>query len=339
MPARVKLCAIAKDEGPYVADWVFHHLHLGFEAVEVWVNGSTDGTAKILRRIGAAHPQVVQRNADRLLQRCLESGEHFQQKAYAKLARRAKQEGFSHVAFLDLDELWTPRDGVTPVTAFVPDEASDVNVVSFPWFLDVPDHDRAPFSHPWTDRVGLQADRHVKSVVRFDGRVQAFREHTARTTGGTRLLVRDPFPLEDVREQRSGAFVTQAYLAAHGGVLPEAFVLHAVNRSHDEYLATLTKGLRQTGHDLELKTNRIGYLTTAAPLLTWAPPPRVLRAYHRARRRFLEPLGLEPLVRRAQEQALARAEALAADVARDPARAAALGEPLRGTRLEQPAVP
>src|SRR4051794_21193234 len=104
MVARVKLCAIAKNEGPYLADWVFHHLHFGFDAVEVWVNGTNDGSRRILDAISAAHPEVTSRNADRLLADCLATGRAFQRQAYARLARKARRQGFSHVAFLDLDE-------------------------------------------------------------------------------------------------------------------------------------------------------------------------------------------------------------------------------------------
>ena len=51
MTARVKLCAIAKNEGAYIADWVFHHLHFGFDAIEIWVNGTVYPSLRILKRI------------------------------------------------------------------------------------------------------------------------------------------------------------------------------------------------------------------------------------------------------------------------------------------------
>jgi len=326
---RVKLCAIAKNEGPYLADWVFHHLHLGFDAVEVWVNGSDDGSLRILRRIAERHPEVTCRRADRLLAQCLESGDVFQHRAYRRMARAARAEGFTHAAFLDLDEYWTPRDLRSPVHDFLPDDP-DVNVVSFPWCVDVPDPAREPFTSPLDGEVRVQLDRHVKSAVRLDGSVHKFHAHTGRTRRGTRLLVREPFPVVDIRAQGGGSFVTEDHRVAHWGELPEAFVLHAVNRSQREYVASLLKGLRQAGEDTEFKINRFGFQPSEAPTLTLRPGSAALRSYWQARRSFLAEVGTDGLTRRAQERALDRAAGLLERLRGDAGLMTLLGGALRG---------
>jgi hypothetical protein len=328
MAIRVKLCAIAKNEGPYLADWVFHHLYFGFDAIEVWVNGSNDGSLRILKAIGSEHPQVTRRNADRLLADCLATGEVFQHRAYARMARQARRQGFTHVAFLDLDEYWTPNDCATGIKALV-SEDPDVNVISFQWALDVPDPTRPPFAPPLSGAARVQLDRHVKTVARLDGSVKEFLTHTARTRGGIRLLVRDPFPLVKGTGQRGGSLLPQQFLLEHWGTLPEAFILHSVNRSPREYVASLMKGQRMVGKDLDIKARR-GYLPTEAPVLELAPTRRARRAYERERRKFHRSVEVEHLVRRAETLAVARADGLLASAASDETVMAQLGNSLSG---------
>ena len=45
-------------------------------------------------------------------------------------------------------------------------------------------------------------------------------------------------------------------------------MLHALHRSQVEYVASLAKGMRQTGADLPFKTNRHGYVAAAGPVLS-----------------------------------------------------------------------
>jgi hypothetical protein len=201
----VKLCAIARNEGPYVADWVFHHLHFGFDAIEIWVNGTEDATGRIVKTLSSTHPEVTKRNADRLLAECLSEGRHFQVAAYQRMARRARREGFSHVAFLDLDEYWTPLDFRSPIQSFLPDDAAGISVVSFPWALDVPDQDREVFEPPFEKTTAVQLHHHVKSVGRLDAHLGKPLVHTFKTRTGGRLWVRSPFPPSWMRGLRRTA--------------------------------------------------------------------------------------------------------------------------------------
>lgn len=318
MPARVKLCAIAKDEGPYLADWIFHHLHFGFDAVEIWVNGTEDASAQIVANISDRHPNVTGDNADVLLAQCLASQDNFQWAAYAQMASTARQQGYTHVAFLDLDEYWVPADFESSIKAYVPDDP-EVNVISFQWAMDTPDLDRRPFTQPFAGVESVQLDPHVKSVVRLDDSVRRYREHTARTHRGTRLLVREPFPMVDALAQRRGSFTTRDFLVRHWERVPEAFVLHCVNRSQTEYLASLTKGLRQTGLDFAFKPNRGGYLPTSAPVLDVMPRADLLEDYRRRRQQFRRETKVSELTAEAEALASARADELLASVLDNPA--------------------
>ena len=42
-----------KDEGPFVVEWVAHHLALGFTEVMVYTNDCSDGTDALLKRLEA----------------------------------------------------------------------------------------------------------------------------------------------------------------------------------------------------------------------------------------------------------------------------------------------
>lgn len=335
MSRRVKLCAIAQNEGPYLADWVFHHLHVGFDGVEVWVNGSHDTSVQIMEAVSAAYQQVSFRVVDELLEDSLLRGRWFQYRAYARLARRAERQGYTHAGFLDLDEYWLPQDLETSIHAFLP-EAADVNVVSFPWGMDVPSPHRPAFDHPLAGELAVQLDPHVKSVVRLDDRVVQVRPHTARTTSGTRLLVRDPFPLAHEEGQQWGSFVPDDHFASTRDHLPEAFVLHAVHRSQTEYVGSLRKPQRTSTTDSRYRTNRRGFLARGGPVLPVRLPEPALARYLRARERFRAEVGVDALVDEATAFTSHRASSVIQDVVADPT----LMERVRGVlhRVSAPAL-
>jgi hypothetical protein len=57
----VTLLSMMKDEGPYLLEWVAHHLALGFTRLVVYTNDCTDGTDRMLMRLeelGLAHHRV-----------------------------------------------------------------------------------------------------------------------------------------------------------------------------------------------------------------------------------------------------------------------------------------
>lgn len=329
MPSRVKLCAIAMNEGPYLADWVFHHLRFGFDAVEVWVNGTRDPSLRILQLLGAADDRVQWRDADDLLDDSIRRGKYFQYRAYAKLARKATREGYTHIAFLDLDEYWLPRDFATGIHDFLPADA-EVNVVSFPWYVDLPDPERPAFAHPLAGPLRVQPDPHVKSVVRLDDRATQFRPHTARTASGRRLLVRSPFPLEDEAAQQWGSFVPPDHVPSASDELPEAFVLHAIHRSETEYVGSLTKVIRRSPSDSTYRTNRRGFLPRSGPARGLDLPAPEVAAYLDALADHRVAAGVDDLVHEAEDDVRHRAESVLEAAAADRAVMERLRGALRG---------
>ena len=50
---RTTAVSMMKDEGPYVLEWVAHHLALGFTDLVVYTNDCSDGTDEMLLRLEA----------------------------------------------------------------------------------------------------------------------------------------------------------------------------------------------------------------------------------------------------------------------------------------------
>ena len=329
-PTRVRLGAIAKNEGPYLVDWIFHHLYFGFDGITIWVNGTTDTSVSILEAITAVEPRVYFRVADRVLEESLREGQSFQFRAYQRMARAATKEGFTHLTCLDLDEYWTPRDLATGIGDFLDLETS---VTAFPWCLDVPDLDAAAFQPLFEARPRLQLDRHVKSAVRLDERVRQWRTHTARTHEGPRRWVRETFPMQDEAAQQWGSLVPREWLSARDHVLPDAFVIHALHRSPTEYVASLDRGRRQTGRRIPVKDNRHGFIPSAAPVLEFPAHPDALRDYLEQRAAFHARVGCDDLIEEARVQARLRGEGLVQRAATDRELLQRLRKPLRHVPL------
>lgn len=90
------LCAIAKDEGAYVREWVGHHLRIGFSRVVIYDNDSTDGGVRAA--LGAGYDREVTVRAW-----TTQPGTPPQRPAYDDcLARDGDRHGW--VMFLDIDE-------------------------------------------------------------------------------------------------------------------------------------------------------------------------------------------------------------------------------------------
>lgn len=53
-PPRVAICAIAKNEAPYLEEWVTYHTMIGFDTIMVYEHESTDNSAEVLEGLAAA---------------------------------------------------------------------------------------------------------------------------------------------------------------------------------------------------------------------------------------------------------------------------------------------
>jgi len=104
--SRLAVCAIFKNEGPYLLEWIAYHRVVGFDHFYLYDNDSTDGGVEVIRQSRLApHVTLI----------------HWPQRpgqiaAYRDFIARHAQ-GFDWAAFIDLDEFMLPLEdrSVRPV--------------------------------------------------------------------------------------------------------------------------------------------------------------------------------------------------------------------------------
>ena len=97
---KIAICAIFKDEAPYLLEWIAFHRMVGVDLFVLYDNGSTDGGTDLVRRSSFAHNVTIIEWNDQPRQ--ISAYRHFHAN-YAK--------DFTWAAFIDLDEFITPVTG------------------------------------------------------------------------------------------------------------------------------------------------------------------------------------------------------------------------------------
>ena len=54
----VRLIAISKDEAAYLPEWIFHHLKVGFDEIQIYVNNTKNNSLDILEKISSKYKQI-----------------------------------------------------------------------------------------------------------------------------------------------------------------------------------------------------------------------------------------------------------------------------------------
>jgi hypothetical protein len=92
----VAICAIAKNESPYLAEWAVYHRMIGFDRILVYNNESTDDSEAVLAQLSAAG----------VLEYCnwsVPANAHIQRLAYRDGLKRLRR-SVEWIAFIDIDE-------------------------------------------------------------------------------------------------------------------------------------------------------------------------------------------------------------------------------------------
>lgn len=236
---KVKIAAIAKDEARYITEWVYHHTYFGFDSFDIYVNNTSDGTLDILSAL-AERIDINIIVADDLYRHDPAS---FQTRAYNQSLANARESGFSYVAFLDIDEFWTPQDFTTPVQQFLRrGEAFDV--VLFNWAIH---RGESEFSRCFSNVNQFISDHHVKPVAKVSSQARAGIHN-----------VYGPDLAYGTSELESAQFIddSKAKVKIEHQHIPDAFVVHRLYRSQIEYVSMLGRG-RPRGD--RFKSNRTGY--------------------------------------------------------------------------------
>lgn len=239
---KIKLVAIAKDEAAYLPEWIFHHFFFGFDEIEVYVNFTSDNTNEILEKI-QKNFSVKFKNAEYLIEPendkydGILKEEYFQynklqSRAYAESYSNAKDDGFTHVMFIDVDEFWTPLCFSKSI--------KDV-------LVDMGDPDRAFFR--WKNRLGEleEFERPFKKEVLYF------------QTKAPKSIVKTGIEIKILSSHLCAFIDNKKHKAINPSGEKEAFILHRFQRSEMEYISLLGRGDPSFAGTFGLKPNRPGY--------------------------------------------------------------------------------
>ena len=159
------ILAAARNEGPYLLDWIAYHRAIGFEHFFLYTNDNTDGSDELLAALARHGIITWVRNprGERL---------NVQDKAYAHaLTMLPDILDYRWTAVLDLDEYFCVSaamfDGVADFMAL--HEAQPVDAVALNWLMFVSRVGEAYAEQPVTQRMIWRTNdvnTHVKSIFR-----------------------------------------------------------------------------------------------------------------------------------------------------------------------------
>ncbi|SHE73039.1 Glycosyl transferase family 2 [Litoreibacter ascidiaceicola] len=250
------LVAIAANEAAHIAQFIYHHLQMGFSPICIITNNCTDATPAIVDAIASGQRGVMRLNGDAFPTKPKER--FFQRDAYSRtlsmLERRFGKAGYG--MFLDIDEFWVPLNGTVSIQDYI-DSQERPDLIAFNWVL--PFTDARTFTLPLGGPVDAVCAMHIKSVWRRDLPRTGLNPHHITSSAIKTQIAASGFPLDDDCNMTTGRPPTPG----------SAAVIHQMFRSQPEYLAALARG--RPIDTLPFKTNRPGYrstmvASTAAPL-------------------------------------------------------------------------
>ncbi len=252
---KIKLVAIARNEAAYLAEWVHHHLYFGFAEIEVHYNNCTDNTQELAACLASSRVHFC--NADHYFQQN-DAGAP-QVEVYRNAFIKAREQGFSHVMFLDIDEFWLPADLKTSISQWARSRANS-DIVCFNWLNKIDESE--PFSRVLdTPMLAVEPAEQVKSMYKsfvWPGQMNAHNiiDNSLRycRDDGT-----DFFPLNKHFSRLKKPALSHSK--------DRAFIIHRKYRSEKEYIAMLGRG-RPIGKKLQksiFKNNRNGYINAVQP--------------------------------------------------------------------------
>jgi hypothetical protein len=150
------ICAIAKNEGLYLAEWLEYHLMIGVDRIIVYNNGSEDDT----RELCTLYPEVELVNWPTRVDQ--------QKRAYQDYLRRYR-DGVDWVAFIDIDEFICYR-GTSSLEEYLRAVPPHCAGLELPWVsFDSCDHKKRPAGlvvENYTRAHSVAPQQNVKSICR-----------------------------------------------------------------------------------------------------------------------------------------------------------------------------
>ncbi len=308
-PFKIKLAAIAKDEGFYLPLWVYHHLRFGFDVLDIRVNDTTDNSLQILEKLKAIYGERLRFSlADQEMEICRAQDFNFQVYIYTQIHQETLTEDFTHLMFLDIDEYWCAANFEETIEDFLATHA-DFGICMFQWLMETPNALKQIGDVAFDSSLVVQKSDHVKSLLDLKSTVIAIRIHNYVLKAGNYVLSNEA-AIQFNKEDRSRGILPKDFFEANRAKLSEYFVYHQVFRSQDEYLAGLLRGNKQSGDDSLLKTNRFGFVATSPKEfnLVWTIPDSALNTYQLGYKQLIS--GLNDELNTARHFVLGRKDAV-----------------------------
>lgn len=176
---KIAICAIFKDEAPFLLEWLAFHKMIGVDLFVLYDNGSSDGGSDLIRASNFSRNVTIIPWADRPGQ--LSAYNHF---------RIHHAHRFTWAAFIDIDEFIMPVGGSSIRDILMRGIYQPFAAILLQWLVFGPsgyDHrpDGLVIEH-YTYRMpgNLDASRHIKSIVRTDRLLSIdYTPHAAECSG------------------------------------------------------------------------------------------------------------------------------------------------------------
>lgn len=245
---KIKIVAIAKNESPYLAEWIYHHLYFGFDGIKVYVNRTNDLSGSILDVISSKDSRVHWDYGDWVDYLADGIRSHLQQILYAQAYKEAIDEGYTHVFFIDVDEFWVPQDYSLTVHDFL-NQFEDMASVSFQWFCELGSGESTFESLP-SEIEGISS-LNVKTIINVAAGIRRIGIHIPIFENGAHHYFADGVKFS--RDKNNNELSSKEFLG-----LKDAVIVHRMYRSRLEFLASLIRGNPENPNSW--KMNRSGYV-------------------------------------------------------------------------------
>ncbi|MFT6989524.1 MAG: hypothetical protein ACJASL_001497 [Paraglaciecola sp.] len=242
----VKIVAVAKDEAAYIPEWVHHHTYFGFNAIDIYINRTTDNSWDVVRALQKTMPHVSCYSAD-WVDTCPAEAKHYLQFiVYAKAFEEEKKaQKFDYIMFLDIDEFWTPSDMQSSIQDYIKQQP-EVLAMSFGWFNE---HGDTAHFQPIKYQSSGQLSPLVKTLISLKADISEVGLHQSQLSSDKVCLV------------DGDSFISSAdnKECLHQDLIKirTVMILHRMFRSPMEYISMLSRG--RPSDSLALKLNRGGY--------------------------------------------------------------------------------
>ncbi|MBO1256397.1 glycosyltransferase family 2 protein [Alteromonas sp. 5E99-2] len=281
---KIKIIAIAKDEGAYISEWIHHHLYFGFDAIEIHINRTSDNSIDIINTISNVYPEVSWQSADWVDMCSSDARKHMQFIVYASaLAELRKNGEFSHVFFLDIDEFWCPSDLTLKIQDYLLTFPSD-HALFFEWLNDL--GDLPEFSSIPKNLKGNPSPL-GKTLLPANADIVEIRNHVSLLKDKSKVRLANGTLFQGRPKMQ------QALLKELSG-LKDAFIYHRAHRSQLEYISLVFRG--RPGNEFKYKNNRAGLPNKDKPVDTVLFPDSAYALYQTSLQSFLQKVQVEDLL-------------------------------------------